>query len=72
VSATVETVISQSISVTSVSSKDPDQVTVTFFFAPATWAARLQGLMPNDQIRVTGRVHVVTRTMVIFDNCELD
>jgi hypothetical protein len=61
----------QSIYITSVSSKDSDHVTATFFFAPTTWAARLQGLMPNDHIRVVGQVNHVTMTQVIFDSCEL-
>jgi hypothetical protein len=71
VSAAVDTVVPQSMYITSVSSKDADHVTVTFFFAPSTWAARLQGLMPNDQIKVIGQVLRVTQGQVIFDNCEL-
>jgi nucleoside-diphosphate-sugar epimerase len=45
VSATVDSVIPQNTFITSVSSTDSDRVTVTFFFLPTTWAARLQGLI---------------------------
>jgi hypothetical protein len=71
VSATVEQVIPQNEHVFSVSAKDSDQASVTFFFKPETWASQLQGLMPGDPVRVAGQVRAVGHSQVIFDSCEL-
>jgi hypothetical protein len=73
VSATVEEVIRQNEYVISVRGKDSDsdQVTVTFFFKPDKWAARLQGLMRGDLVAANGQVDHVAKSHVIFNNCEL-
>jgi hypothetical protein len=71
VSATVEEVIQQNDYVISVSGKDSDQVTVTFFFKPDQWAARLRGLMRGDPVSVIGQVNLVDRSHVIFNHSEL-
>lgn len=73
VSATVEQVIQQNDYVISVSGKDSDsdQVTVTFFFKPDQWVARLQGLMRGDPVSAIGQVDLVDKSHVIFNRCEL-
>ena len=57
--------------VSSVGCDDPDQVHVTCFFDPNEWDSRLGGLMPNDEIRVVGKVRHVSESLVILDDCEL-
>jgi hypothetical protein len=59
VSGTVDTVVPQNSAVTSVTGKDPDGVTVTFFFNPAQWADRLLGLMVGDRMTAVGRIQDV-------------
>jgi hypothetical protein len=71
VSAVVEEVIPQNDVVLSVSGKDSEQASVSFFFSPRTWASQLQGLMPDDSIRVAGSVAAVSNYQVIFKSCEL-
>lgn len=71
VSATVEQVIPQNEYVFSVSAKDSDQASVTFFFKPKMWASQLQGLMPGDRVRVAGQVDTVRPFHVVFNACEL-
>ena len=71
VSATVEQVIPQNEHVFSVSGKDSDQASVTFFFKPKTWASKLHGLMPGDPVRVAGQVDTVRPFQVVFTSCEL-
>jgi hypothetical protein len=71
VSATVEQVTRHNDYVVSVSGKDSDQVTVTFFFKPDQWAARLQGLMRGDPVSAIGQVDLVDQSHVIFNHCEL-
>jgi tRNA_anti-like len=71
VSATVEQVTRQNEYVISVNGKDSEQVSVTFFFKPAQWAARLQGLMRGDPVSAIGQVDLVNQSHVIFNHCEL-
>lgn len=71
VSATVEQVVRQNEYVISVSGKDSEQVTVTLFFKPTQWAARLQGLMRGDPVSAIGQVDLVDQSHVIFNHCEL-
>jgi hypothetical protein len=71
VSATVEQVVRQNDYVISVSGKDPDQVTVTFFFQPDPWAARLRGLMSGDPVSAIGQIDLVDQAHVIFNHCAL-
>lgn len=71
VSATVEEVIRQNEYVISVSGKDSEQVTVTFFFKPDQWAVRLKGLMRGDPVSAIGQVDLVDQSHVIFNHCEL-
>jgi hypothetical protein len=70
-SVVVGEVIKQNEYVVSVSGKDSDQTSVTLFFKPDDWADRLSALMPGDSIMALGRIHVVTRSMVLLDDCEL-
>jgi hypothetical protein len=70
VSAVVEEVIPQNEVVFSVNGKDSEQAAVIFFFDPGIWAPQLQGLMPNDPVRVVGSVGAVTNYHVLFKSCE--
>jgi hypothetical protein len=67
----VESVIPQNNVVTSVSGKDADAVTVTFFFDPSRWRAQLLSVMVGDTITAVGQIHLVTGTQVILNECEL-
>jgi hypothetical protein len=46
-------------------------MTVTFFFKPDQWAARLQELMRTDPVSAIGQVDLVDQSHVIFNRCEL-
>lgn len=71
VSATVQEVIEPNRVVVYVKCVDTDQASVTFFFDWQLWSGRVGGLMPNDSIRVVGRVDKVSKYHVMFDHCEL-
>lgn len=71
VTGTVEGAKKHNDQVFAVDCKDPEQVSVCFFFDPQVWAARVQGVMPGQPFSAAGRVLEVTRSLVIFDDCEL-